>query len=222
MVAIPKELLSPIKLNLWITDVVLPASHLQNAAEAAAGQAAIYAWWRTIVASCSETKSCQATKRVYQDMDERILKPILEQVEVCHPATNTPIEHITEENLVLYSRGQLRDVEQQSMMEHLDTCSICRQAASLLIRLENGTVGVERSSKSSTSGWRQLFPLALAACVVLAVTLVIFFKANNSGGEQDVYRSVVQLLDTGDFRAARVVLSRAANRNITSERLFDI
>jgi tetratricopeptide (TPR) repeat protein len=159
-----------------------------------------------------------------QDQEVELLRRLLRRAE-----GEQPTDHLDEETLVLFSQAALSDNERQQAIEHLADCTQCREIVAELLQFEEDDLQaatpaeVSRPRLAAWSGATRYVVFALAACLLLAVTLVLvqpdLWSASGAVAERKTYEETSKLLALRQFDAARNSVAEAARNGTRSDRL---
>jgi tetratricopeptide (TPR) repeat protein len=138
-------------------------------------------------------------------------------------------EHLDEELIALFAEDGLSADERARVVEHLADCAQCRRAASSLVSLndelasfaqDRPTIRLPRPESERSSSRRRVTLLALAASLLVAVTIALNgWRSSGLLAERNAYDAASQLLASSEFAQARHVISEAAERGTRSDRL---
>ncbi|MDZ4852314.1 MAG: tetratricopeptide repeat protein [Pirellulaceae bacterium] len=141
-------------------------------------------------------------------------------------------EHPDEETLSLFTEGLLPDYDRPAVIEHLASCSSCRQLIALLWEqdqsVDSRTTESENVDEVRTirlpenfSRVNRLWTMALAVAAGLLLVVGIQWQGGMSSqiAEGKTYASAKQLLSSADFEKAEQLLNEADRKGIRSDRL---
>lgn len=157
------------------------------------------------------------------DREQELLARLLDRAEI-----ETPADHLDDETLVLFAQGALVADDRMRAIEHLADCQQCRRIASELMQSEQSEqpaaeIAVAPARASSAAGTLRYAGFALAACLLLAVTAVLFqpqlWPGAEATAERRAYEETRSLLASRQFSEARRTVAEATRQGTRSDRL---
>ena len=159
-------------------------------------------------------------------LDDRLVHKLLLEADRALEAW-PPENHPDAEALALFAAGALEGNERTALIRHLGNCVECRHVTSTILSLPEMASAGGRSPFRVLTGrsWIVWGPLAAAASILLMVGVLVQLQGRwvaRGRAEGQTFAQANQLLQTGQFDQAQVVVADAARRGIESGRLRGI